>query len=256
MEAGTLYHSTDGLNWTAFTSTTLPAAAPIQRSTILLDPSDPAEETLYVIFSQGGLFRSTNDGATWSQVDLNLPLGLGTDEQPTALAIASTGTGFVGTAQGNLFRISAGVATFVDNTDAGTQINSIAVDRSGTTAIVGHADGLVVISTDAGVTTGASLTGSITGLTFAVDGTTSSGSITGSTYAVTGNGGIGSVERSVDFGASFSPVTTDLEASDYFFVAPHPNDGTTIYVLGNGAAAVPPATLPSSGIFKRTFGAP
>src|SRR5882762_82933 len=70
----------------------------------------------------------------------------------------------------------------------------------------------------------------------------------------------GAVFRSTDFGAAFTNVTAAtpaIEASDYFFVAPHPRDGTTMYVLGNGSLSTPPPaaiTIPSSGLFRRTFG--
>jgi hypothetical protein len=89
------------------------------------------------------------------------------------------------------------------------------------------------------------------GLAFAVDGMSSpAGVITGSVYAVTGTSTAsgGAVSRSIDFGATFNAVpaaTPTIDVSDYFCVAPRPQDGTTLYVLG-----------PSSGIFKRTFAGP
>ena len=145
-------------------------------------------------------------------------------------------------------------------TDAGSQVNSIAVDPEGSTVIAGHADGVVEFGTGPAftMTKGATLTGSVAGLAFAVDGVSSTGVITGSTYAVTATGTAagGTIHRSTDFGATFKDVTTAVPAidtSDYFFVAPHPTDGTTMYVLGNGSLG---AALPSSGFFKRTLGAP
>jgi len=262
--AGKLYHSTDGSTWTALTGSLtngLPAAAcPIGRSAIALDPSDPQQRSLYVSFSQGGLFRSTDDGATWSNIPL--PLTSSTvDDQPTALAIASNGTAFVGTAPGNLFRVSGSTATLRATTDlGGSQVNAMAIDPEGTKVIAGHADGVVEFATGPGFTftKGATLTGSVAGLAFAVDGVSSGGVITGSTYAVTANAGAGTIHRSTNSGATFTDVTTatpPIGASDYFFVAPHPTYGTTIYVLGNGSLGSP-TPGPSSGFFKRTFGNP
>jgi len=238
------------------------AACPIGRTAIVLDPSDPQQQTLYVAFSQDGLFRSTNDGATWSKVPLTLA-NLSLDDQATALAIASNGMLFVGTAPGNLFRVSGGTATLLITKDPGSQVNAITVDPGGTTVVAGHADGVVEFAIGPGFafTKGATLTGSVAGLAFAVDGASAGGVITGSTYAVTATGTAsgGSVFRSTNSGSTFTNVTAatpPIDASDYFFVAPHPTDGTTMYVLGNGSLAVPPATLPSSGFFKRTFGSP
>jgi hypothetical protein len=264
---GKLYHSTDGSAWTALTGTPsngLPTAAcPISRSTIVLDPSDPQQQTLYVAFSQGGLFRSTDDGATWSKIPLPLTSST-SDDQVTALAIASNGTVFVGTAPGNLFHVS-GTATLLVTADlTGSQVNAIATNPDGTHVLAGHADGVVEFATASGfafTTSAASLGGIVSGLAFAVDGVSSSGSITGSIFAVTATGTAsgGKVFRSSDLGATFNDVTAAtaaIEPSDYFFVAPHPTDGTTIYVLGNGSLSTPTVTIPSSGIFKRTFGAP
>ncbi len=263
---GKLFHSTNVSTWTQVTGPTngLPAAAcPIGRSAIVLDPSDPQQQTLYVAFSQGGLFRSTNDGATWSKVPLTLADGITNDDQPTALTIASNGTAFVGTAPGNLFRVSGGTATLLITKDPGSQVNAIAVDPGGTTVVAGHADGVVEFAIGPGFafTKGATLIGSVAGLAFAVDGVSAGGGITGSTYAVTATGTAsgGSVFRSTNSGATFTNVTAatpPIDASDYFFVAPHPTDGTTMYVLGNGSLSTPTLTIPSSGFFKRTFGNP
>jgi hypothetical protein len=92
----------------------------------------------------------------------------------------------------------------------------------------------------------------VNGLAFAVDGTTGTASgqsvITGSVYAIVANG----VFRSADLGATFTDVTLASPAIDdttFFSVTTHPQDGTTVYVLGG-------TPLPSSGFFKRTFGAP
>jgi len=264
---GKLFHSTNGSTWTEVTGPTngLPAAAcPIGRSAIVLDPSDPQQQTLYVAFSQDGLFRSTDDGATWSKIPLPLT-SPNFDDQATALAIASNGTVFVGTAPGNLFHVSGSTATLLITTDA-SQVNAIATDPEGTTVVAGHGDGAVEFATGPGFafTARPPLTGSVAGLAFTVDGVSSGGVITGSTYAVTATGTAsgGAVFRSTGFGAPFKNVTAAtpaIEASDYFFVAPHPRDGTTMYVLGNGSLSTPPPaaiTIPSSGFFRRTFGNP
>jgi hypothetical protein len=264
--AGQLYHSTNGTSWTSVIGAAngLPAVAcPITRTAIVLDPSDPSQKTLYVAFSQGGLFRSTDDGNLWSKIPLTLPTPTPPDDQPTALAIASNGLLFVGTASGNVFKVSGVTVTQRTTADA-TQVNAIAIDPGGTTVVVGHSSGFVESATGPGFTftkAATALTGSVAGLAFAVDGFSSGGLVTGSTYAVTATGtaGGGKVFRSTNSGATFADVTVAtpaIDTSDYFFVAPHPTDGTTLYVLGNGSLAVAPATLPSSGIFKRTFAGP
>jgi hypothetical protein len=203
-----------------------------------------------VTFSQGGLFRSVDGGGTWAQIVL--PLAAGSDDQPTALTIASNGTVFVGSAQGNIFRVSGSSATLLGTPDPGIQVNAIATDVEGNAVVAGHADGHVVFGSGSpfAFIPGANFPAAVMGLAFAVDGTSSAGAITGSVYAVTATStpAGGGVSRSIDFGATFPPmpaVTPTIDISDYFFVAPHPQDGTTLYVLG-----------PSSGIFKRTFGAP
>ncbi len=186
---------------------------------------------------------------------LTLADGITNDDQPTALAIGSNGTAFVGTAPGNLFHVSGATATLRATTDAGSQVDAIAVDPDGMTVVAGHADSVVEFATGPGFTftKGATLTGSVAGLAFAVDGFSSGAVITGSTYAVTATGTAsgGSVFRSTNSGAA----STAIDVSDYFFVAPHPTDGTTIYVLGNGSLGSP-TPGPSSGFFKRTFGNP
>jgi hypothetical protein len=231
--------------------TGLPAPAAGQRTSIRFDPSDPLQQTLYVTFSQGGLFRSIDGGTTWGKVGLPLS-ATASDDQPTALTIASNGTGFVGTAQGNIFRVSGSTASQLGTPEAGIQVNAVATDPEGTRVVAGHANGHVVFGSGSPFTftTGANLgPASVMGLAFAVDGTSSAAVITGSVYAVTATTtGGGAVFRSTDFGATFPAllaVTPTIDASDYFFVAPHSQDGTTLYVLG-----------PSSGIFKRTFPAP
>ncbi|HKC61391.1 MAG TPA: Ig-like domain-containing protein [Myxococcales bacterium] len=256
--AGKLQHSTNGTTWTEVDGTAngLPAkACPIPRSAIVLDPSDSTHKTLYVGFSQGGLFRSIDDGTTWS----NIPLILANstpDNQPTALAIASNGTLFVGTNGGNLFRVSGISMTPLTTADPApaTQVNAIAVDPEGNIVVAGHTDGVLESATGPSFTFSiidafASGT-SVGGVAFAVDGASSAGVVTGSIYAVTAGATADGkrVFRSSNLGASFLNVTTAtpaIDTSDYFFVTPHPTDGTTLYVLGQ-----------SSGFFKRTFGAP
>jgi len=250
--AGTLYHSTDGAIWEKVTGRGLPAPALIQRTTIRLDPSDPLQKTLYVTFSQGGLFRSTDDGLTWVNIPLKIDATT-TDTQPTGLAVAPDGIAYVGTASGNVFQVSGDVVAplFVPAVPTG-QVNAIALDTAGTTVIVGDSDGDVKFATAPTFTftTGATLTGPVAALAFAVDGFGSGDLITGTTYAVTATGtpSGGAIFRSTDFGAHFLDVTDStptIDTSDYFFIAPHPNDGTTLFVAGQ-----------PSGFFKRTFEAP
>ncbi|MFL5313229.1 MAG: WD40/YVTN/BNR-like repeat-containing protein, partial [Myxococcales bacterium] len=244
---GKLYHSTDAASWTEVMGRGLPDPVVCSiRTAIVLDPSDPRQKTLYAAFGNGdGLFQSTDDGGSWTKIRLALD-ATSFDDTPTALAITKDGTLFAGTANGNIFQVAAGSALLLTTTDPG-QVNAIAIDRAGTTVVIGHTSGKIEVGTAPGFDFGttALLAGNVTGVAFAVDGTSSGGVITGSFYAVTATLVGGGVFRSVDSGATFTDVTTDLETSNYFAITPQPADGTTLYVAGQ-----------DSGFFKRTFGNP
>jgi len=245
---GQLYHSLDSGAWTAVTGGGLPAASCGTGPTDLkLDPSDATQQTLYVAFSNAGLFRSQNDGASWAQIPL---LDATTnDDAPTKLAIAQDGTVFVGTANGRAFRIAGGAAVSLGTSTAA--VSAIAVDPAGSVLIVGREDGSVVSANAPGFafTTGQVFATAVNGLTFAPDGigtTIGQPAITGSVYAVVGNG----VYRSIDLGATFANVTASTPAidnSNYFSVIVHPDFATTIFVQGGTG------TAGSSGFFGRTF---
>jgi hypothetical protein len=243
---GKLYHSTNGTSWTQLTGNGLPAdlcaTAPATPPDIRSDPADGA--TLYVAFNGHGLARSSDDGQTWTMIAL--PTGASTvDETPTKVAISANGIAFVGTANGNVFQVSQGIATLLPPVPGGAAVTALAVDPDGSAVVVGHPDGTTAFARAPTFTftAGGPLGNAVRGLAFAVDGTTADGIVTGSVYAVAGQ----TVSRSVDFGATFTDVTAAAGGSLPGFVleaiAAHPENGTQVFVVG-------------PGVFSRTYASP
>lgn len=193
-------------------------------------PSTPS--TLYAGTDGGGVFKSTNGGASWLAVNSGL-----TDKYIRSLAVDPTNSQIIyagAGAFGGVFRsIDSGASwSAVNNGLSNKSIMSIAIDPiTPTTLYVGTFGGGVFKSTNSGdiwisINTGLSMT------------TIFSLAIVKENPVILYAGGRGGIFKSTNGGEEWGQVNTDMSSSDVYTVAIHPTVSSTIYVGGN------------SGLFK------
>jgi photosystem II stability/assembly factor-like uncharacterized protein len=225
---GVVFKSTNaGASWTAMNAGLRPPPTPpipgIRTSDIValaIDPTDPA--TLYVSM-MGGLFKSTNAGASWIRLS-----GLPDILHPFALDPVTGGTLYVGTGTG-ILKSTNGGTTWTD-ASAGLITGSVvglAIDpATPTTLYAGISPRGIFKSTDAG----ASWTPMSSGLTaayvtsFVFDPTNSS-----RLYAGTRDGGI---LKTNDAGANWTAMNSGIMATVIATLVVDPADPATMYAGG------------------------
>jgi hypothetical protein len=187
---------------------------------ILIDPTAPS--TLYAGTHNGGIFKSTDGGASWSVVNTGLTNSLvfALALDPTTPTTLYTGTG------GGVFKSTDGGASWsaVNTGLTNTNVRALALDpTTPTTLYAGTWGGGVFKSTDGG----AHWSAVNTGLTdtyvhaLALDPTTP-----GTLYAGTYFDG---VFKSTDGGAHWSAVNTGLTDTYVFDLALDPTTPSTVY---------------------------
>ena len=130
-----------------------PEGGPVRA--IAIDPNDPL--ILYIgttgaSHGGGGVFKSTNQGKSWSPVNNGL-----TFMEVNALAIARFGGGtllYAGTLYGGVYRTKNGGATWiqVNNGLANLNVNALAVDPKNPGTVYAGTDGGVFLTTNGGAT--------------------------------------------------------------------------------------------------------
>jgi len=113
---------------------------------LAIDPTTPA--TVYAGTPGGGVFKSTDGGASWAAVNSGL-----TNTNVFALAIAPTTptTVYAGTIRGGVFKSTDGGASWVDTQLTNTVVQALTIDpASPTTIYVGTYGRGVFKSTDGG----------------------------------------------------------------------------------------------------------
>src|SRR5207253_3194887 len=111
------------------------------------DPVTP--QTVYLCAGGGGVFKSTNGGGSWSQVNNGL-----TDTSVHTLTIDPTATIYAGTSGGGVFKSTNGGGSwtpFNNGISGYIQVSSVALSSSATSTLyLGLADGRMYKTTDAG----------------------------------------------------------------------------------------------------------
>jgi cysteine-rich repeat protein len=197
---------------------------------LAIDPTTPS--TLYAGTNGGGVFQSTNSGASWSTASTGLD-----DPDVTALAIdphtprtlyAGTGHGVFRSANsgGNWSAVNTGLPV----NSEGLVVQVLAIDPSTpSTLYVGTYLGGVFKSTNSGGSWSAANTGlstlSLSVTKLAIDPTTPSTLYAG-TYDINGGG----VFKSTNSGGSWSAANTGLSNPGALALTIDPTTPTTLYV--------------------------
>jgi hypothetical protein len=235
--------------------------------------------TLYAGSAEGGLWKSTNGGATWLPLlDSQLSLAVGA----LALDPSNPQTIYVATGEANYYLDSyysvgilkstnggaswsrLGQSTFGGNLTGntkGTHIAKVAVDPNNTSHLLVAADSGLWLSTDGGTTWNRQLgsasdgTSAITDL--AIDSATNPSTVYASWGYYGGNSANG-IYKSTSGGSSFSKLTLPASASDgttlgRLTLALAPSDHNRLYLMA--AAPVPTgAQSPSLGVWTTSNG--
>lgn len=187
---------------------------------VAVDPKDP--NTVYVGGAQGGLWRSTNNGQSWTSLTDNAPT-----QSIGAIAIDPNNSNIIyaGTGEGNFSGDSFFGMGILKTTDGGNTWQSLA-----TQLFVGRAVNDVIIDPTNTSTIYASIGSAVAGVGIASP-----------------NIGINGVYKSTDGGQTFSPslrVTTASQfGSSVFDLKMDPNNPNILY-----------AAINAQGVFKTTDG--
>ena len=185
---------------------------------LAIDPSTPS--TLYAGTGRGGVFKSTDAGATWGAVGLP-----GEDVGALAIDPSTPSTLYAGTGGGGLFKSTDAGATW-GRANIGRPparfVTALAIDPSTPSTLYAVPyRGSVAKSTDAGATWRGALLPYYYVHALAIDPNTLS-----TLYAGTGDDG---VFKSTDAGASWGELNAGLTTADVFALAIDPITPSTLH---------------------------
>jgi photosystem II stability/assembly factor-like uncharacterized protein len=220
-------------------------------SVMAIDPSSPA--TLYIAGTDGGVFKSTNEGLTWTAVNAGLN---GTRVVALAIVPLSSSMLFAGTLDNGVFRSSNGGQSWesVNSGLSSTDVYCLAIDPSSPAILyAGTQSGGVFKSTSSGGSWTASTTGlsSLGILALAIDPSSPATIYAGAvsqTFAPPSELARGGVFKSSDGGGSWAAINTGLANTAVQALAIDPSVPATLYAgtfSGSGF---------NGGIFKTTNG--
>jgi photosystem II stability/assembly factor-like uncharacterized protein len=207
-----------GLNqWTSNGPSGTPTVS--QVTAVAIDPQTPA--TLYA-GTQGGVFKSTDGGSSWSASSAGLANLL---VNTLAIGAGAPATIYAGTSGGGVFKsIDAGASWAPASTGlTDTFVLALVVDPSASNVLYAGTNGGIFKSTDSGSNWTAANTGIAAGLQIrglAIDAQTP-----GTLYAATGGG----VFKSTTGGTSWSPVNNGLPELSVRSVAIDPQTPASLY---------------------------
>jgi photosystem II stability/assembly factor-like uncharacterized protein len=205
---------------------------------LLIDPDIPS--ITYAGTADGGFYRATDGGRTWTPINRGLSVG-GFNAQLSALALDTAGTMYAGTLDGGVLQLDVNHLTFLSKWNP---VNSGLTNLTVRALVVTANPTIIYAGTDSGVFTstdrGQSWAPANVGLgntnvaALAVDPTTPT-----TVYAGTAGG----VFSSADGGLSWTPANVGLGNTSVAALAVDPSTPTTLYAGSPG------------GLFKTTDGA-
>jgi photosystem II stability/assembly factor-like uncharacterized protein len=221
--------TTDGGAHWSIASSGLPTSAS-QITALAVDPQDSNILYAGLYGPQGvtsGIFKSTNGGASWSPLNLSMPVCC---RQALAIDPFNRDTLYVGS-NGGISKLSASAGTILNTTALGGTIISISIDQRNKSTIYAATDGpgssSLFKSTDGGnswmaTANAAQIYGAIGAL--AVDPLNS-----GTVYAGTSYG----VVKTMDGGASWTYTSHGMRGINVEFVTVDPYNSGTLYATDN-----------------------